>query len=159
MCAFRPLYTSALSLTSSLSFYSLLTLAPLSVRVCPWFSLPSAPLDHTHVDLPYQYSAHFGWVKDMQVSRRALASRKSSADVVCFSGCKDSDKSTSMEMVEGGMVVGALTFVRPPRLCDAGALTHCRHSYKVSRIGPSSRTLTCSGPSGTCACVPERTWH
>jgi hypothetical protein len=63
------------------------------------------------VDLPYLYHSD-GRFKGLQVSRRAqkLRIRESPADVVSFAGCKDAG--TSADTVEGGLAVGAMSYVR-----------------------------------------------
>jgi hypothetical protein len=62
------------------------------------------------LDLPYVYHSD-GRLKGLQVSKTTYEKklRHSKADVISFSGCKDSG--TSADTVEGGLAVGAMSYV------------------------------------------------
>jgi hypothetical protein len=64
----------------------------------------------TALDLPYMYHSD-GRLKGLRISAFAHARklRASRADVISFSGCKDSQ--TSADTVEGGLAVGAMSYV------------------------------------------------
>ncbi|PFH46905.1 hypothetical protein AMATHDRAFT_198817 [Amanita thiersii Skay4041] len=62
----------------------------------------------TVLDLPYLHSAH-GRIKKTHISMRARIREAPVADVISFSACKDDE--TSADTFEGGMYVGAMSYV------------------------------------------------
>ncbi|EPQ53884.1 peptidase C14, partial [Gloeophyllum trabeum ATCC 11539] len=83
------------------------------VRPLPRGCRLTAVFDSCHsgsmLDLPFQYNSG-GGLKPSQVTPGFRKARSTPADVVSFSGCKDTE--TSAETCEEGLFVGAMSYVR-----------------------------------------------
>jgi len=91
------------------------------------------------LDLPYVYHAS-GRLKGSAVTRRFKSERSTPADVICWSGCKDSE--TSADTTEGGTAVGAMSYAfikvlrRNPKLSYQDLLRGLREISKQYKQEP-----------------------
>ncbi|EIN05383.1 hypothetical protein PUNSTDRAFT_74822 [Punctularia strigosozonata HHB-11173 SS5] len=109
------------------------------VRSLPRGCRLTALFDSCHsgsaLDLPYSYHSD-GRIKSMGVTDRARQRKHTAADVISWSGCKDSQTSADVASTDGRLAVGAMSdafmasLSRNPRQSYAGLLKSVRDILK-----------------------------